>query len=448
MVIENGYILDTSCTDWKSYIITAREGDIIYPFYESDTAKYFIRLDSIINDSTVIIECSQYTINDRLTSIIDVDLLDETPTFILNTNDLLLTAQAWYPKNSFYLRVDSTSDFYRLNKSNSLPIVTDVTDVDDPSSWLLYYVSKNITGDTMKYWTEKIIDDCIHVKDGIYKEWQYEGKKIKDCLYKNGKLNGLYREWHRNGKPYIRGEYKNGFRNGTWTYFNLDGDRMNYGRFESGTGFIYYMDGTPKEEDSYRDGLMDGYFRIWYPNGNMRSEVFFKEGKRIGVEKSWLEDGTLQKEMIHSVATNNPISIEYYPNGNISKIRTYDDETGAQIIQEWYSYGQPKKVYMQTRWNWPLRTWDENGQLRSFRIFQKGTNNKKDSVAIEWYPNGRMKSKRLFVPGEDKYILQSWHNNGQLSSQGDERQKAKIGIWQYWDSEGNLIKEENYDSNK
>ena len=47
-------------------------------------------------------------------------------------------------------------------------------------------------------------------KDGLYQIWRENGKKYKECHYRDSKLDGLYQSWWYNGQKKIKCTYQDG----------------------------------------------------------------------------------------------------------------------------------------------------------------------------------------------------------------------------------------------
>ena len=62
------------------------------------------------------------------------------------------------------------------------------------------------------------------IKDGLHTEWDENGEKKSEGIYKNGKLDGLWVEWYENGQKDYEQTYKDGrYVLGSTKVWNEDG---------------------------------------------------------------------------------------------------------------------------------------------------------------------------------------------------------------------------------
>ncbi len=135
-----------------------------------------------------------------------------------------------------------------------------------------------------------------------------------------GRKTGKWLNYHANGKKRYEGTFREGYEIGTFKFYNGLGilasqlmysqkgtyadAKMFYnngvvkaeGRFHNRKkdGVWKFYSRSPnllKKEESYKDGINDGAWRIYYPHGQLSSEVFWKDGKRDGTWKEFFENG-------------------------------------------------------------------------------------------------------------------------------------------------------------
>lgn len=171
-------------------------------------------------------------------------------------------------------------------------------------------------------------------RNGLYKEWdnngklrleanykndelhghyiKYEDEKVsKDIWYSNGKIDGKYKSYWDNGNPYVEIEYEDGKMNGKFTAYYPDGSikKEGYNKEDKKVGIwkSYYENGQIRVEENYIKGVQEGRYRKWYDNGQLEAEgtyernylegtftTYYKNGKlkSKGELKKFLEDGT------------------------------------------------------------------------------------------------------------------------------------------------------------
>ena len=131
---------------------------------------------------------------------------------------------------------------------------------------------------------------------------------------------GKWLDYHPNGKLRYTGMFRDGYELGTFTYYNGTGQmttKLIYsqqGEYANAT--MFYSNGVVKaegkfhnkkkdgewkyfgqkphivkKEESYKDGVNHGAWRIYFPSGKLSSEIYWKDGKRDGEWNEFFENG-------------------------------------------------------------------------------------------------------------------------------------------------------------
>jgi antitoxin component YwqK of YwqJK toxin-antitoxin module len=90
--------------------------------------------------------------------------------------------------------------------------------------------------------------------------------------------------------------------------------------------------------------------------------------------------------------------------------------------------------------------WEEyysNGNLESKGVYIDG---KEDGLWQEYYENSQLKRKTIYKNGVEDGLWLQYHSNGQLWSKGHYKDGRMIGEWNYYDEKGKLLLTENYDN--
>ena len=106
-------------------------------------------------------------------------------------------------------------------------------------------------------------------KNGIWKEYNYNGTMKEEGEYIKGKKNGILKEYIYNGKLEFQGEYKDGLRNGK--------------------GKEYFDNGNVLYEGEYADDLRKGNGKEYFRNGKILFSGEYLKGKK------WNGDGYSNK---------------------------------------------------------------------------------------------------------------------------------------------------------
>jgi len=124
------------------------------------------------------------------------------------------------------------------------------------------------------------------IKDGLRKNYHWNGRLWNRINYTNGKMNGLWEEFHDNGLPSMRVIMIDGEANGIWEVFNKDGSlyySINYknGSPVDGLKKFYRKNGEVKFEGNFLNGERDGAWRFFKDDNSLEKTIIYKEGKNI-----------------------------------------------------------------------------------------------------------------------------------------------------------------------
>jgi len=191
-------------------------------------------------------------------------------------------------------------------------------------------------GDEENYSTEGVLISKFHHKL-ILSEFSRDSSK-----------DGPFTEYHENGKVKTKGHYKDGNPDGHWIGYN-------------------YL-GMKNVDLTYKDNMIQGYYRTWYDNGQLHTEDFYDVSSNHPfkpTKKEWTEQGKLLLEVVLD------------PEGN----------------------GYTKK-------------WNNEGVLL-YQTMIRANDYKKD-IELEKYPDGKIKSILNHLPDADTTYV-AYFPNGQMS---------------------------------
>lgn len=114
-----------------------------------------------------------------------------------------------------------------------------------------------------------------------------------------------------------------------------------------------------------------------------------------------------------------------------------EDNFTGQVIKK-YKNGQVKSIenFKNGKLNGEFKEFFEDGNLSQIATFKNG-----DMKNIKvFYENGNLKFEQNLKNRKGKY--RGYYPNGQLESEGEVFQGDEIGLWKYYNKEGNLLKTE------
>jgi antitoxin component YwqK of YwqJK toxin-antitoxin module len=103
--------------------------------------------------------------------------------------------------------------------------------------------------------------------------------------------------------------------------------------------FIWYTsDGTKSIERNYKEGKLDGAYKIWYDNGSIKLIGKYKAGKEDSIWIWWYENSNLWAEESYLKGEKYGLSTIYHPNGN--KKESFSYNKGKFNGYKWYFIGR------------------------------------------------------------------------------------------------------------
>jgi antitoxin component YwqK of YwqJK toxin-antitoxin module len=153
----------------------------------------------------------------------------------------------------------------------------------------------------------------------IEKKTYYPNNAPDEHYYlKDGKKDGEYKSYYENGKLAGYGSFENNLMVGEWKTYYENGSLLSVVNYVlglqttmdawdqkgnhvivngTGTLTVYYENGNPKHQSTYKNSKGTGKNISWYENGKKKLEFEIKDGKVIS-SKSWDEDGNLLEDEI------------------------------------------------------------------------------------------------------------------------------------------------------
>ena len=209
----------------------------------------------------------------------------------------------------------------------------------------------------------------------------------------------------------------------------------------NGKSTVFRFDGSKESESYYSDNILDGYSILWHTNGQISNISFYKStnfghfSKEVlhGTFQSWYPDGSLKSTTEYLDDQNIGKSILYYKNGNVFKEKPYQD-------------GELNGDYLVKH---------ENGQLYK-KINYKNNVAVNQIPAIFYHPNGQISETGNFIVGQNNGFWQYYNPDGKLMSEGNwnivpmEHVHGILSLsvkgtdWKYYYPNGQIMAKGNY----
>ena len=231
---------------------------------------------------------------------------------------------------------------------------------------------------------------------------KFHHKLILSEFSRDSSKDGPFTEYHENGKVKTKGRYKDGNPDGSWVGYN-------------------YL-GMKNVDLTYKDNIIQGFYRTWFDNGQLQTEHFYdvtsnhpfqptkkewnEQGKLLldlvldkegnGYMKKWNDDGILLYET--SITDNNykkDIEIERYPDGKIKSILNHLPNADTTYVA-YFPNGQMSMIHFEETTKEKTKRkiqkeWFENGLL-ALEVEIEQEANLTSYLQNRYYSNGNFKS--------------------------------------------------------
>ncbi len=275
--------------------------------------------------------------------------------------------------------------------------------------------------------------------NGDYVSYFEDGTLWQSGKYKDDEPTGEWITNYENGKLYSKGVYKNGKRNGQWTYYTINGNLRDDEFFNEdgklhGTAKYYTVDGQLYYTLSYENGKIvqveyfgengDSLGTFGGENGNFRCEGYFV-------------DGSMRNNLTYKEGLPHGIASYFYPGGQLKRTVTYDNGVQHGV---WTEYHENGKVKIQTGYENDInegyyRSYYSNGMVQNEGWVK---NNEETGLWKAYYPNGALETETFYVNGEINGPTREYQLNGKMLSKSHYK-NGRLLSTEIYDSLGGLI---------
>ncbi len=249
--------------------------------------------------------------------------------------------------------------------------------------------------------------------------YYYPSGKVRQIInYKNGKKQGTGKEFDEKGTVITLYEYHNDYMTSR-EFIN----RVNEKGQKAGTWKTFYTDGKLKEEDNYKNGVLDGTTKMYSDKGNLINERAYREGKII-------EEGIQMKVEAIELIT-------YYDDGvTIKRKGIYLDEIPVGFHYFYNTAGKPEKSI---RYN--------NNGIRT----GEGPVDETEKRTGEWklyFETGELRAQGQFANDRQNGEWKFYFQDGKTEQTGNFNNGVMEGEWKWYFPSGNILREEVYAKSK
>ncbi len=311
-------------------------------------------------------------------------------------------------------------------------------------------------GLTIYFYGDTIIRKTVNFvngkENGLSKEYSNEGLIISLVDYKfgfvvnreyinryngGGKKQGIWKTFYSNDFTKTEESYRNGLKNGFFKIFDLEGNLISIKKYiddelqEDDPEVVkleiktdYYETGNIKTVGSYKNNIPEGVRRDYKIDGSIESAKIFRNGNIVG-------DGIIDEKGYKQGKWN-----EFYETGELRAEGNYKNNEKIGLWKWYYKNGKLDQIgsYIvgeQTDGDW--KWYFENGKIMMEETFYKG---KPDGLYKEYSDSGIVILEGQYIEGlEDglwKYFI------GDSRQEGNYKEGMKEGDWKYYYSNGKL----------
>ena len=422
---KNGNIERKSIAKYdKDKDVTAQKYDLMSLYYENGILKqeFYIGLNPIkikkqYNDSGLVIH-QKYNVTDDIgieTDFYNSGKLKSEQVVLQNSYKTIgLQYIEWFenekPKRFevyglYQINWLSNGEFYSCYRyKNNNPNLQEDTminafQISEIYNTLIKYSKKTIQlegveGKTFSMYDNKKIKIEAFVEKGVItnylRAYYFSGKPMIEFTLKDGKLNGEYNLFSEKGFKLKSGNYCHGKLCGEWLECNFNGDTVSYYVYNKPTDKKGYYNNY-KFKNDYYVGSEDGKQKP-----HLRSHYEYKDDKMDGFQ------------------------IEYHPNGNLNYQKQMVKGVNIGHVETFWHTG-----YLCDN-----STLDSLGQKQGH--YQRG------------YQNGNLQTDAYYKDNKLQGAYKFYWPNGKLRFEGKYELDKKVGEWKTLDSNGVLLKKENF----
>lgn len=193
-----------------------------------------------------------------------------------------------------------------------------------------------------------------------------------------------------------------------------DIDGKKFGKWEA-----RYPEGTIRYTGEFYNDKPIGEFLYYFPSGKLRASNSWSNNGSKAFNKTYSEDGILLAEGI------------YVDQKKDSIWRIYTEIEGLLLSEETYKnniLNGLTKVY-----------YPETGQLSETLEYVDGN---KEGPWITYYENAKIHSEGSFINNQIDGPISYFHLNSQIQVKGQYKSGERVGVWQTYDEDGQLIAED------
>jgi len=186
-----------------------------------------------------------------------------------------------------------------------------------------------------------------------------------------------------------------------------------------------------------KQGLKQGFWKVKYPNGLVKYTAYFKNDKPAGLMKRYFEDGTIKAEMIFDATGTKAKSKLYYQDGPLAGEGNYVNSL-KDSSWNYYSYYTKtlsnKENYAKGKKNGLSISYYPNGKIAEELNWKDDIRN---GIWHQYFENGILKMSIEFLNGKQNGPFLLNYPNDKPEWKGFYKNDIREGQWTHYDPQGN-----------
>jgi uncharacterized protein len=307
-----------------------------------------------------------------------------------------------------------------------------------------YYKFKKDPGRDLYIWSKELY--AGDKKEGTAYLYFPDGKVQQTITYNSNKKEGLSKEYNKEGNIITLLEYNNDFLVSRERVNSKDAKGLKQGVWKE-----FYPSGGLKTEMTYKDDLLNGYYKEYDSRGRLGITMLYENG---AIVKSKVEDEEdieivnkydSEGKLIYSGPYRRQIPVgihrDYNKDGKVLNGYIYNDrgiKIGEGIIDEagnksgkWKEYTQEGSLFAEGQYNENRRlgTWKFYNNVRKVEQTGSYNNGRPDGQWTWYYENGLLLREEEYFQGQRDGQFTEYSLTGDIIAQGVYTDGEKNGEW-------------------
>ena len=312
-------------------------------------------------------------------------------------------------------------------------------------------------------------------QDGFQQFFYQNGKLASEGTMKDGQPDGYWKSYYETGTLKSEGNRQNFKLDSIWKFYNPDGKLVLEITYLKGKRNGYKTSWLDREtiKEHYLSDIKEGFTAYYHPDGWKKLEIPFVKGLEQGIGKEYNENGEIititeykKGFIVERLKINRKDKysrkqgswMNFWENGNIQLEGTYKNDRKNGYFKEYSEKGdlinitkylddiiQPEAVEIQKLV--VEREYYPNGSVKTTRLYRNGI---QEGISIEFSPEGTILAAGEYRNGSlvgEGLVLEDgsrngpwkeYYTGGSLKAEGDYNNGNKLGPWKYYHPNGKI----------